>query len=68
LLVSVGNSENFSSVLSPTPGGSAYDAGNDGACPRTDQRGVSRPQGKHCDIGAIEWQPSDDTIFKNGFQ
>jgi hypothetical protein len=68
LLVSVGNSENFSFVLSPTPGGSAYDAGNDGACPRTDQRGVSRPQGKHCDIGAVEWQPSDDTIFKNSFE
>lgn len=67
LLVSVGNNEDFSFVLSPTPGGSAYDAGNDRACPPIDQRGVSRPQGKHCDIGAVEWQPSDDTIFKNGF-
>lgn len=32
----------------------ALDAGNDGACPTIDQRGVARPQGAHCDIGAYE--------------
>ena len=30
------------------------DAGVDAACPATDQRGVSRPQGPHCDSGAVE--------------
>ncbi len=36
------------------PGSSAIDTGNDAACPSTDQRGVPRPQGAHCDIGAFE--------------
>ncbi|HFC11545.1 MAG TPA: hypothetical protein ENJ56_01780 [Anaerolineae bacterium] len=28
-----------------------------GRCPATDQRGVARPQGKACDIGAYEFKP-----------
>jgi hypothetical protein len=36
------------------PGSPAIDAGDDTACPSTDQRGVTRPQGPHCDIGAFE--------------
>ncbi|HEY7150232.1 MAG TPA: choice-of-anchor Q domain-containing protein, partial [Solirubrobacterales bacterium] len=32
----------------------AIGAGNDATCPATDQRGVPRPQGGHCDIGAFE--------------
>jgi predicted outer membrane repeat protein len=36
------------------PGSPAIDAGDDGACPETDQRGVERPQRIHCDIGAYE--------------
>ena len=44
----------------PTPtqallhGSPAIDAGNDGPCPAIDQRGTTRPQGTHCDIGALE--------------
>ena len=34
----------------------AIEAGNDANCPATDQRGVARPQGMHCDIGAYEYQ------------
>jgi hypothetical protein len=30
------------------------DAGNDLTCALTDQRGVTRPQGSHCDMGAFE--------------
>jgi hypothetical protein len=30
---------------------------NDSACPPTDQRGVTRPQGLACDIGAFELAP-----------
>ena len=37
-------------------GSPAIDAANDAACPATDQRGVARPQGPHCDIGAVEQQ------------
>ena len=36
-------------------GSAAIDAGNDAVCPGTDQRGVARPQGKHCDVGAYEF-------------
>lgn len=45
------------------PGSAAIDAGDDTACPATDQRGVTRPQGAHCDIGAYEAEPAtgDDT-------
>ena len=37
----------------------AIDAGNDAACPLTDQLG--QPRVGRCDIGAIEFQPSDTT-------
>jgi hypothetical protein len=39
-------------LLSGSP---AIDAGDDVRCPPTDQRGVSRPQLAHCDIGAVEF-------------
>ncbi len=32
---------------------------NAGSCPATDQRGVSRPQGAACDIGAYEMKDAD---------
>jgi beta-glucanase (GH16 family) len=35
-------------------GSPALDAANDAACPATDQRGVTRPQGPRCDIGSVE--------------
>jgi len=37
-------------------GSPAIDAGNDTACSATDQRGIARPQGAHCDIGSYEAQ------------
>jgi len=36
------------------PGSPAIDVGDDATCSPVDQRGVSRPQGAHCDIGAYE--------------
>jgi hypothetical protein len=38
-------------------GSPAIDAAAAGACPATDQRGVVRPQGAGCDIGAFEAVP-----------
>jgi hypothetical protein len=35
-------------------GSPAIDAADDALCPATDQRGVARPQGAHCDIGSYE--------------
>jgi hypothetical protein len=47
----------------PLPGSPAIDTGNPaapgsggGACEAADQRGVARPQGPRCDIGAVEAQ------------
>ena len=36
------------------PGSPAIDAGDGGACPPVDQRGVARPRGPACDIGSYE--------------
>src|SRR5260370_208895 len=36
------------------PGSPAMDAANPAYCPPADQRGVPRPQGGGCDIGAVE--------------
>ncbi len=38
-------------------GSPAIDAANGAVCPTTDQRGVARPQGPGCDIGAFEAGP-----------
>jgi hypothetical protein len=37
-----------------TTASAAFNAANGAACPTTDQRGVARPQGLQCDIGASE--------------
>jgi predicted outer membrane repeat protein len=39
------------------PGGGGFN------CAGTDQRGVTRPQGAVCDIGAVEYQVGDITFF-----
>ena len=39
------------------PDSPAIDAGSDAHCPDTDQRGVERPYGDSCDIGAFEFHP-----------
>ncbi len=41
-------------TMLPRVGGSAFDKGNNSTCAATDQRGVPRPQGVTCDIGAAE--------------
>lgn len=40
------------------PGSPALDAGSNGSCPGHDQRGVRRPAGARCDIGAFERAPA----------
>ena len=41
-------------TLALLSGSPAIDAGGGRICPETDQRGVARPQGEFCDIGAFE--------------
>ncbi|MBS0569930.1 MAG: hypothetical protein JSS28_04945, partial [Proteobacteria bacterium] len=44
----------FTPTFLPGTGSAAIDNGKDAGCPATDQRGLPRPQGMHCDIGAAE--------------
>ncbi len=48
------NNGGFTRTIPLLANSSAIDTGNDAICPATDQRGVARPQGTHCDIGAVE--------------
>lgn len=55
-----GGSTQTMALLAGSP---AIDAGDDSACAASpvnnlDQRGIARPQGMHCDIGAFEYQLS----------
>jgi parallel beta-helix repeat protein len=47
-------------------GSPAIDAGDDGSCALTDARGVARPQGLHCDIGAFEKAADAPTVTPSG--
>jgi CSLREA domain-containing protein len=44
----------FSETHALLAGSPALETGNDLSCRPTDQRGIARPQGLHCDIGAFE--------------
>ena len=46
----------FTQTMALGAGSPAIDAGDDAKCPATDQRGMTRPQGSHCDIGAYEYR------------
>jgi len=50
----IGDNGGFSETIPLMAGSSAIDSANDADCPTTDQRGIYRPQGTHCDIGAFE--------------
>ena len=54
LLGPLGAYGGYTQTIPLLPGSSAIDAGNDTTCVSTDQRGVARPQGMACDIGAFE--------------
>ncbi len=55
-LGTLGNYGGITQTIPLLPGSSAIDAGNDVTCVDTDQRGIIRPQGAHCDIGAYEYE------------
>jgi PKD repeat protein len=44
------------------PGSPAMDAGSAVYCPETDQRGVTRPVGVGCDVGAFEFDPVPQVV------
>ena len=53
-LVALANNGGPTQTMLPLGDSPVIDAGDDANCPATDQRGVNRPQGAHCDIGAVE--------------
>jgi CSLREA domain-containing protein len=44
------------------PGSPAINLAQDAGCPAADQRGITRPQGVHCDLGAFEVESTDVNI------
>lgn len=58
LLGGLANNGGETDTLALQAGSPAIDAGTNAGCPPTDQRGVSRPQGSACDIGAFELVPA----------
>ena len=53
-LGTLGNYGGSTQTIPLQAGSSAIDMGNNATCAATDQRGITRPQGLHCDIGAFE--------------
>jgi predicted outer membrane repeat protein len=55
LLGALGNYGGLTQTIPLQAGSSAIDTGYDVVCTDTDQRGLERPQGVYCDIGAYEY-------------
>jgi parallel beta-helix repeat protein len=55
-LGTLGDNGGYTETIPLLAGSSAIDSGNDDTCAATDQRGMLRPQGSHCDMGAFEYQ------------
>ena len=56
----------FTQTMALGDGSPAINAADDTNCPETDQRGVARPLGSHCDMGAYEYDNSTVEIFIGG--
>jgi uncharacterized protein YcfL len=65
LLGVLANNGGFTQTMAVGVGSPAIDGGYDISCPNTDQRGVMRPQGSHCDIGAYEYGISTLALIGN---
>jgi len=72
MLDSLANNGGSTATFALWPGSPAIDAGDDTSCPADDQRGATRPQGTHCDIGAYEndtpYLQLSNTLFDFGNQ
>jgi len=65
LLAKLANYGGATPTLFPKPASAAVEGADDSAAPFADQRGISRPQGAHADIGAVE--SNGILIFQDGF-
>jgi CSLREA domain-containing protein len=50
----------------PVPGNAVIDAATSCPPPATDQRGMPRPQGASCDVGAVEFEDGDQDGIEGG--
>ncbi len=66
LLGTPGSYGGYTQTIPLLTGSSAIDTANDTVCPLTDQRGVTRPQGAHSDIGAFEVVNTPPTVNLSG--
>ena len=55
LLAPLADNTGPTQTLALLPGSPAIDGGGAEGCPQADQRGIARPQGPTCDIGAFEY-------------
>jgi predicted outer membrane repeat protein len=65
LLAALADNGGPTKTLAIAPGSPAIDAGNNSSCTATDQRGVKRPQGSACDIGAFEYVTTNIFLVTN---
>jgi predicted outer membrane repeat protein len=64
-LAPLANNGGLTQTLALLPGSPAIDAGNPASCEAADQRGVTRPLGVACDIGAYEAPVSLKKTFRS---
>jgi fibronectin-binding autotransporter adhesin len=62
------NNGGYTQTMALLPGSPAIDAGSDAVCGASpvggkDQRGITRPQGAHCDIGAYELTAQTGPVY-----
>lgn len=61
MLGPLANNSGLTQTHLPNPGSPAIDGGTASGCPATDQRGLPRPFGATCDVGAVEVGPATPT-------
>ncbi len=61
-----GDHGGLTSTVAPHSGSPAIDAADPTACPEVDQRGVPRPSGQGCDVGAFEWSGLNTLLVTRG--
>lgn len=66
LLGALANNGGETDTMALSKGSPAVNAGDPSHCPATDQRGIARPAGAGCDIGAYELVTAKPTIRRRG--
>ncbi len=66
LLGALANNGGFTQTMSLGAGSPAINKGDNATCALTDQRGITRPQGGTCDIGAFEVEMLSLTLRSQG--